>query len=167
MTFEQAVAIIIHHEGGATITDDPADPGGLTKYGISARAHPDVDIRNLTYEQAAEIYRRDYWDRLRCGDMPAGIELAVFDCGVNQGTFFAGRAIQRSARATPDGIVGPRTLAAIRGHNDPPDLLADFMSRRMRRYAALAHAKRFIRGWAKRCFDIHRRAVIDQLKAEI
>ncbi len=166
MTFEEAVAIIIHHEGGATITDDPADPGGLTKYGISQRAHPDVDIRGLTYAQAAEIYRRDYWDRLRCGDMPAGIDLAVFDCGVNQGVGFAAKAIQRDAGARPDGIVGPLTLAAI-ARRHPEDLLTDFMARRMKRYASVSHAPRFMRGWSRRCFDIHRRAVIDQLKAEI
>ena len=163
MTFDEAVAIIIAHEGGATITDDPDDPGGLTKYGISQRAHPGVDIRGLTYERAAAIYRRDYWDRLRCGELPAGLDLAVFDGGVNQGVGFAAKALQRDAGARPDGVIGPLTLAAVR-RRSPPDLLTDFMARRMKRYAGLPHAWKFMRGWSRRTFDIHRRAVLDQAK---
>ena len=50
---------------------DSRDPGGETKFGISKRAHPDLDIANLTRDQAGAVYRRDYWDRLRCFDLPA------------------------------------------------------------------------------------------------
>lgn len=163
MTFDYAVAIIILHEGGDAITEDPDDPGGLTKYGISARAHPNVDIRGLTYSEAAAIYRRDYWDRLRCGELPAGLDLAVFDCGVNQGVGFAAKALQRDAGATPDGIIGPLTLAAVRQRR-PAKLLTDFMARRIKRYASLPHAWKFMRGWSRRAFDIHRHAILHQEK---
>ena len=161
MTFDEAVAIVIAHEGGDAITDDPDDPGGLTKYGISQRAYPAVEIRTLTYARAAALYRRDYWDRLRCGDLPAGLDLAVFDGGVNQGVGFAAKALQRDAGARPDGVIGPLTLAAVR-RRSPPDLLTDFMARRMKRYAGLPNAWKFMRGWSRRTFDIHRRAVLDQ-----
>lgn len=65
--FEKAVAFVLRHEGG--YTNDNRDPGGETKFGISKRAYPSLDIKNLTEEQAKVIYRRDYWDRAGCGDL--------------------------------------------------------------------------------------------------
>jgi lysozyme family protein len=59
--FERALAFTLRWEGG--LSQDPDDPGGTTKYGISARAHPEVDVRNLTLEDAKEIYRKEYWER--------------------------------------------------------------------------------------------------------
>lgn len=93
--FERAFAIVVGEEGGYTC--DPDDAGnwtsgvckaGLlrgTKYGISAKSYPSLDIKNLTLEAAREIYRRDYWAPLGCDARPWGAALCVFDAGVNQG----------------------------------------------------------------------------------
>jgi hypothetical protein len=59
--FERAVAFVLRHEGG--YVNDPRDPGGETKYGISKRAYPRLDIKGLTEADAKEIYRRDYWEK--------------------------------------------------------------------------------------------------------
>jgi len=94
-SFDRAFALVVGEEGGYTC--DPEDAGnwtagvckaGLlkgTKYGISAKSYPSLDIKNLTLDQARDIYRRDYWTPLGCEEMPYGEALCVFDAGVNQG----------------------------------------------------------------------------------
>ena len=67
--FDAAFAIVVGVEGGYTLCL-PGDPGGETNYGISKRSYPDVDIAQLTLDDAKTIYRRDYWDRCGCGAMP-------------------------------------------------------------------------------------------------
>lgn len=81
--FDMAFALVIGAEGG--YVNDPNDPGGETKYGISKRAYPNLNIPALTIEQAKEIYRRDYWIPLDCDILPAPMDLYVFDAGVNMG----------------------------------------------------------------------------------
>src|SRR3990167_8279839 len=74
---------ILQAEGGYGY--DPNDPGGETKYGISKRAYPDVDIVNLTEAQAKEIYRRDYWQKAGCENHKWPLNICIFDMAVNQG----------------------------------------------------------------------------------
>lgn len=70
---------------GHELVDDPRDPGRLTKYGISQRAHPKVDIRNLTLEQAKEIYYSEYWNKLGCDYIESPADIFVADAGVSMG----------------------------------------------------------------------------------
>ncbi len=85
-TFEKAMGFVGLHEWGnhanGGYTNDPVDTGGETKYGISKRAHPDVDIANLTLEDALAIYRRDYWDFYRLDSFPSPLCIAMFDAYV-------------------------------------------------------------------------------------
>jgi lysozyme family protein len=83
MSFQQAVEFVLAREGG--YANDPADLGGETNYGISKRAHPDLDIKNLTVEQAREIYRASYWIPAGCDGFSPGWALAIFDTAVNCG----------------------------------------------------------------------------------
>jgi lysozyme family protein len=83
MSFDQAVTFVLEREGG--LSDDPTDPGGLTNFGISQRAYPDLDIRHLTVEGATAIYKRDYWDAAGCDALTPAVALAVFDSAVNCG----------------------------------------------------------------------------------
>ena len=75
MTFETAVAFVLEQEGG--LSNLAGDSGGLTKFGISKNNHPDLDIAGLTQEQAIEIYRMDYWNKLHCNQLPKGLELGL------------------------------------------------------------------------------------------
>jgi hypothetical protein len=80
--FDRCVAIVVALEGGDKVV---VDSGGVTKYGISSRAHPTVDVRNLTLEQAKEIYRTEYWEETGCDGEGWPMNLVIFDCAVNQG----------------------------------------------------------------------------------
>jgi hypothetical protein len=84
MSFEKIIPFVLQHEGGATVTHDPNDPGGTTKYGISQKAHPDIDIENLTEEQACDIYKKEYWDNIATGQND-NKDMTAFDSAVNCG----------------------------------------------------------------------------------
>jgi lysozyme family protein len=92
---------------------DAEDPGGFTKWGISSRAFPELDVAALSREAAEALYREHYWDVLRCAEMPTAVALAVFDYAVPSGVPRAARALQRVVGARVDGRVGGRTLAAL------------------------------------------------------
>lgn len=81
--FKRSLEFVLRWEGGYSF--DSRDPGGETKWGISKRAHPDVDIRNLTPEQAASIYETEYWDKAGCDAIPFPQCVAVLDTAVNCG----------------------------------------------------------------------------------
>lgn len=142
--FDRAFEILLGHEAG--FVDNPADPGGATKYGISARAYPDLDIRNLSVEAAKAIYRRDYWNRV-CGDiLPPGLALLLFDAAVNAGVDQAVRWLQRAAAVREDGQLGPVTLAAAR----EPGVALAFHRIRVQAMTRMPGWGSFGRGWAVR-----------------
>lgn len=148
--FEQALDLILKHEGG--YVNHPEDPGGETKYGISKRAYPNEDIANLTKERAGQLYRRDYWDRIKGDDLPYPVGLFSFDTAVNLGTSLASRALQRASGAEQDGVIGPRTIEAVweaykASQNHFLDLLA---KERLDYYTQLTTFKTFGRGWVRR-----------------
>ena len=149
--FDTAVTAILSYEGG--YVNDPNDPGGETNWGISKRAYPNLDIRNLTRDRAVEIYRRDYWDSLGCDRFPPLIAIALFDGAVNQGPVAAVRILQRALGVTVDGVIGPQTLAAARAANGDT-LLADFLADRAVEYAGLPTFRRFGQGWMRRLFAV-------------
>ena len=151
-TFDRAFEIVVGVEGN--YVNDPADPGGETKFGISKRSYPDVDIAALTLDEAKAIHRRDFWDPYKCGDMPWRWALAIYDTELNQGSRAVAWA-QEAEGIVEDGIVGGMTLAAMNGqYND--DLFDAFMAIRLAHYAAGAGYARFGKGWFKRVIHIAR-----------
>lgn len=80
MSFERALEFVLQWEGG--YVNDPHDAGGETNFGISKRYHPDLDIRNLTKEQVAEIYRKEYWLRVPCDTVSSPYDIVLFDSSV-------------------------------------------------------------------------------------
>ena len=145
--FEQAFSIVIGHEGG--YVDDPNDPGGETKYGISKRSYPAVDIGALTLEGAQAIYQRDYWDRMECDALDPGLALVAFDSAVNCGVGRATRWLQEAVGAAADGVIGPDTRAKIKVA-DPHAVLVAIHAMRIDYMANLPTWSRFGRGWSKR-----------------
>jgi len=112
MSFSSVIEMVLHHEGG--YVNHPSDPGGETKYGISKRAYPEIDIVSLTEEDAEEIYYRDYWSRIKGDDLPPAVACVVMDYAVNSGISRSSRAVQHACGITQgDGIIGPHTLSAI------------------------------------------------------
>lgn len=109
-SWSASVAAVLKAEGG--YANDPKDPGGETNFGISKRAYPNLDIKALTVADAEAIYRRDYWDKLRCDDLPTGVDYALFDFGANSGVARAAVYLQSVVHMNQDGVIGPLTIAA-------------------------------------------------------
>lgn len=147
--FSAAVAIVLEREG--VLSDDRADPGGLTKFGIAAASHPGVDIATLTRDQAIAIYRSDYWDTNCCGEMPWLVAMAVFDCAVNQGAGAAANILQQAVGVPVDGRIGDRTLVALAAQR-PEELFATIMALRAQRYVMTAGYPEYGKGWFRRLF---------------
>lgn len=110
--FDKCMDFVLRMEGGDAAENDPNDSGGLTKFGISQKAYPNLDIANLTKEAAIELYRKDYWNPCSCDDLPYPLCLCVFDCAVNQGVSKSKRLLQMALGVDVDGIIGPKTLSA-------------------------------------------------------
>jgi len=152
--FNAAVEKTLSFEGG--ISDDPRDPGGPTHFGISSRSHPDLDIRNLTREQAKDIYFREFWDRHGHGlILDDSLAWKVFDLSVNLGSSRAHKLLQTAVNATApervavDGDLGLETLDAVNGHPAPGFLLATLKLMAVRFYLNLKQP-RFLAGWVRR-----------------
>ena len=149
-TFDRAVHFVLEQEGG--LVDDPADPGGLTHFGIALAEHPHMtadQIRSLTVDEAIAIYHSEYWVPIEGDALPMGIDFAALDCAVNQGVRGCVQFMQGAARVTVDGIIGPATLGALRAV-PPIELLARFTALRIERYSVQPEWKRFGNGWTHR-----------------
>lgn len=127
------------------------DPGGETKYGISKRAYPNVDIKALTQDEAAQIYSRDYWEPLHGDSLPDAVSFAMFDFAVNSGVGEAIRALQRALGLTVDGVLGPQTIAAA--NRNPQAVVTGLSTERVLLLAKLQTWPTFGKGWTKRIID--------------
>lgn len=118
--FASSLKAVLVHEGGWS--DHPADPGGATMKGVTLAnfrrfVKPNAtkaDLRRITDEQIAVVYRRHYWDAVLGAELPSGVDYAVFDFAVNSGPSRAIKYLQRVVGTNVDGRVGPKTLAAVK-----------------------------------------------------
>ena len=156
MSFDKAFTIVVALEGG--YVNDPSDPGGETKFGISRRSHPDIDILHLTREQARSIFLADYWAAAHCDEIPWPLSLYVFDAAVNQGVSAAIRMLQARLRVREDGGFGPVTLAAALRMARSEEFGDMYMAERALRYARTAQFDLYGLGWMRRLFSVARSA---------
>lgn len=147
MSFDKAFARTLQFEGGHVA--HPEDPGGETKYGISKRSYPDVNIGGLTIEDAKRIYKRDFWDALNLDEFPELLAEAVFDAAVNSGKRAAILWLQKSVDVQADGVLGPKTIAAVKAANEDK-LAMRFYGQRLAFMCDLRTWPTFGRGWARR-----------------
>ena len=148
--FDQCFDKLIAHEGG--YVSHEKDPGGETNFGISKRAYPQIDIKNLTRDAAKELYKRDYWDRAQCDRLPPTLAYLLFDAAVNSGIGQAIRFLQRAIGTADDGVLGPLTLAAVQRF-DAESLCARFLGQRLEFMTRLSTFDYFGKGWARRLAD--------------
>lgn len=137
MNFDDAFTRLVdpQHEGG--YVNNPADPGGETKYGISRRSYPGEDIANMTLERAKEIYQRDYWGPAGCDALPDVVKYEMFDMAVNTGVRQAVKILQRACGSPDDGVLGAHTLQALQSM-DPAVLLRRLQAQRLRYYTSMS-----------------------------
>tara|TARA_B100000085_G_scaffold226004_1_gene211582 strand:- start:139 stop:612 length:474 start_codon:yes stop_codon:yes gene_type:complete len=155
-TFDEIIEQVLEHEGG--YVNDPKDLGGETKYGITKRFYPDVDIKNLTIEQATEIYKKDYWDKNKVESLPQNLWHIYFDMCVNMGKRTAVKVLQRAANnkgrdIEVDGGLGPMTIGALKGVE-----LDRVRAFRVKYYVDLITARpeqeKFYLGWFRRATEV-------------
>ena len=180
MGFKTAHAFVSRWEGFIS-GEDGHDPGGLTKWGISLRAlvglgldfnndgaSNRLDILAMTPEQSRDIYLREYWIAAACPRLPPPLALLMYDCAVNQGVSRASRILQKCCRVKVDGIIGRKTLAAVKDEwaQRPTWLLTEFCARRAVHYSSLSLVVRYGLGWFRRLFDAHSTALALHLEGE-
>lgn len=147
--FDYACGMVLLFEGG--YVNDPRDAGGETKYGISRRAYPDVDIAGLTVAEARRIYRRDYWDLRGLGVLPGGIAIALMDAFVTGG--HPVRWMQAAVGVKQDGLIGPVTLKAVMGAG-VGRVVSDVQEARLRYFQSLPGWSWAGVGWARRVHSV-------------
>ncbi|MEQ1321774.1 glycoside hydrolase family 108 protein [Acinetobacter guillouiae] len=175
MNFDQAFARLIGHEGGySTDRNDPGNwTGGKvgkgtmkgTKYGIAANTYPNLDIKNLTLEQAKAIYKKDWWDKLGADQLHSAIVYQLWDFAVNAGKSRAIKELQQVANVPDDGIIGPKTIAAVKAMS-VNDVLILLASERLRFYTSLSTWAKYGKGWTNRVADNLKYAAQDMIEID-
>lgn len=151
MTFDQAVAFVLDVEKEWSWDQR----GGLTRWGIASKAHPDVDVQTLTREGAIAIYQQRYWNLCRCDELPGALAPALFDGAVQHGPLPAIKLLQAALGVEVDGLLGPKTLAAAHARPWAP-VLVDLLARRIRLYASLTDWGSNGLGWSRRVLALQR-----------
>lgn len=171
--FDRALRFVLRWEGG--YSKDDADPGGETYCGISRVNHPGWDgwaqfdavkhldglsVHSLMEDDVRDFYRAEFWNPLRCDDMPGGVATALFDTAVNCGKSRAARWLQAAVYVTQDGAIGPKTTVAVNA--SPDEAIRGLIASREEHYAVIvaknAKLRKFMKGWQNR---------VDALKQEI
>lgn len=167
--YEAALSAEFKEEGG--YVDHPDDPGGATNMGITHKVLATergvtpywkldkAEVKNLTREEAANIYRKNYWDLIKGDDLPSGVDMAVFDFAVNSGPARAAKALQRIVKAKVDGLIGPETLRLVDDlvEADVINLLCDDRLAFLQKLSTFAV---FGKGWTARVKRIRNLALV-------
>ena len=157
-SWDIAIDWILRFEGG--YVNDPNDAGGETKYGISKRSYPQEDIKNLTVDQAKQIYRRDYWERIRGDELPFKLSIIMLDSAVNQGVKTSIKLLQISLNQSVDGIIGPKTMGAAIRSGDTGAWL--YLLQRAKRYMQTKGVEYWGANWGERLIRLAELVFLDQ-----
>ena len=158
--YQKCLEMILHHEGG--YVNHPKDPGGETNLGVTKRVYEEwcmsndliqKEMKDLEVADVGPIYKENYWDRVKGDDLPAGLNLCVFDFGVNAGPGRAAKYLQALVGTTVDGGIGPNTLKCVEEYVDEYGLqetIEAYQKDRQRYYEDLSTFETFGRGWTRR-----------------
>jgi len=153
--YDECLKTILHHEGG--YVNHPKDPGGETNLGVTKRVYQEhggtKDMKDLLVEDVAPIYKKGYWDRMKGDDLPGGLDLCVFDFGVNAGPGRAAKFLQSMIGTTVDGGIGPNTLAKVDEYireNGEHESVKKYQEMRQKYYEQLSTFDTFGKGWTRR-----------------
>jgi lysozyme family protein len=164
--FETCLKLMLAHEGG--YVHHEKDPGGRTNHGVTQRVWEEwvgheVDekqMRALTHEMVAPLYKRKYWDAVRADDLVVGVDYCVFDVAVNSGPGRAIKFLQSCVGVTADGGFGPATLAAVKkSEEDPARLIELYCAKRLEFLQSLKTFDTFGKGWSRRVQEVKEKAL--------
>lgn len=155
-TYSEAVTKVFEDEGG--YSNDAADPGGPTNWGITiadARMYwkPGAtasDVRNMPKSVAEEIYRKHYAVPISYDLLPAGVDYAVLDYGINSGISRSARVLQGIVGVPQDAQIGPATIQAVCSRKQE-EVINAIYDERLRFLKSLSTWSTFGRGWSRRC----------------
>jgi lysozyme family protein len=161
-SFNRAFEWILEAEG--VDADDPDDLGGRTRFGISQRFHPNINVADLTLDEARQIYLEEYWQPIRGDELPELLGIVVFDGAVQHDPVDAARFLQQAlhARLKTNGVIGPKTLAAATAAARHPKTLKETIVRYLairtayytRRVALRPKDEKHFNGWICRLFRL-------------
>lgn len=162
--YSTCLEIILEHEGG--FVNHPKDPGGVTNHGVTKRVYDEwigknstvEEMRNLTHKDVAPIYKKNYWDRAKCDQLPSGVDLSVFDWGVNSGVSRSAKALQRIVGVKQDGGIGPMTLQAV-SEVEAEEIIEQMHYMRDNFYRSLDTFETFGKGWTRRNNETREKAL--------
>jgi lysozyme family protein len=159
-SYDQSLRRLLIHEGG--YTNDAADPGGPTKFGITIHDYrkyvkPNAtaaDVRAMKVDEAKSIYRTKYWDAQRCDELPAGVDYAVFDYGVNSGIGRSGKVLRRMLKLPDKSSAVTDAVIAGAKAVDAKALVAAICDERLRFLQCLRTWPVFGKGWGRRVAEV-------------
>lgn len=159
-TYDEALRRLLLHEGG--YTNHPSDPGGPTNFGITIVDYRKFvkpgatadDVKTMTLEEAKSIYRAKYWDAQRCDELPAGVDYAVFDYGVNSGCGRSGKVLRRCLTLADNTSVVSNAVVAAAAERDAKALAAAICDERLRFLQSLKTWDVFGKGWGRRVAEV-------------
>ena len=161
--WDASFEMVLKHEGG--YVNDPRDPGGRTNLGVTQRAWEaylnrsvtETEMRKLTPEAVKPFYKTMYWDKIKGDQLPAGVDYAAYDLAVNSGVGRAAKYLQEIAGVSADGIIGPKSIEAIKACN-PKELADALCDMRLAFLKRLPTFDTFGKGWSRRVAEVKARA---------
>jgi lysozyme family protein len=162
--FELSLKKVIEHEGG--YVNHPSDPGGMTNLGVTKRVweewvgHPvdEKEMRSLTVDRVAPLYKRRYWDAIHGDQLPTGLDYCMFDTAINSGVGRASKFIQEMVGVAADGAIGNKTLLAVGQFKDVKMLIDEYCDKRLDFLQKLKTWPVFGKGWGRRVADVRESA---------
>ncbi len=157
--FDKSLAELLKHEGG--FVNHPSDPGGATNLGVTQavwedwidRAVSEENMKALTPNKVAPLYREMYWDRIKGDKLPSGVDYCVFDAAVNSGASRAAKWLQTTVGAVADGAIGEQTMKQVLLTN-PLMLIDKYSANRLAFLQRLSTWPTFGKGWERRVEEV-------------
>jgi len=161
--WDSSFAAVLKHEGG--FVNHPKDPGGMTNLGVTRSAWEaylnrdvtEAEMRALTPETVKPFYKAMYWDKIKGDQLPSGVDYAAYDLAVNSGTGRAAKYLQEIAGVFADGVIGPKSIEAIKVC-DPEQTVDALCDMRLDFLKRLSTFDTFGKGWSRRVAEVKEKA---------
>lgn len=158
LIFGKAFDLLMINEGG--YVNNKHDKGGKTNYGVTQttfnawnklKGRPMREVRDITLEEAKELYHELYWLKFKCDRFPDALSVALFDFCVQSQPPRPTKFLQQCLGVVADGITGNQTIGAAWSKPLKP-VIKEYFDKRLAYYMTLDSWKHFADGWSNRIF---------------